>query len=163
MGWWDSGLVRRWVIGLPAYHCRLSAICFPPPTSHPERQRRISVPAVSDTYANKYQSAGRHQTIRQSDIRKRYSRKQGGSGAFRRPGSRPRRGCAPGGLRFRPQSGLVQRGVLYAAFGGYKIAAKPPPQPFEPSEPCEPSEPGTRSGPMGAEPSEPGRGAAIII
>ena len=163
MGWWDSGLVRQWVIGLSAYRFRLSVIYFPPPTSHPERQRRISVPAVSDTYADKYQSAGRHQTIRHQ---KAVFPKARGFRRLRRPGSRPRRGCAPGGLRFRPQSGLVQKGVLYAAFGGYKIAAKPPPQPFEPSEPCEPSEPGTRSGPMGAEPSEPsepGRGAAIII
>ena len=78
----QGGLIPAISCRLPAYRCRLSAIYFPPPTSHPERQRRISVPAVSDTYADKYQSAGRHQTIRQSDIRKRYSRKQGGSGAF---------------------------------------------------------------------------------
>ena len=40
------------------------AVYFPPPTGHPERQRRISAHAVSDTKACKYQSAGRHQTIR---------------------------------------------------------------------------------------------------
>ena len=60
-----------------------------------------------------------------------YSRKQEGSGAF---GAR-----VLSFVRFAPNDGFgpesasppgpVQREVLYAAFGGYKIAAEPPPQP----------------------------------
>ena len=78
-----------------------------------------------------------------------YSRKQEGRGALRRPGSSRRRACGPGRLRFRPQSGLVQRGVLYAAFGsGPSCWLAPPPSPLweachwilsRPRAPCESS------------------------
>ena len=66
-----------------------------------------------------------------------------------RPGSSRRRACGPGRLRFRPQSGLVQRGVLYAAFGsGPSCWLAPPPSPLweachwilsRPRAPCESS------------------------
>ena len=39
------------------------------------------------------------------------------------PGFKPPWGSRPWRLRFRPQSGLVQRGVLYAAAGGYILIA----------------------------------------
>ena len=84
--------------------------CFPPATRHPERQRRISVQDAGVSFGDKYRSAGRL-----SDVRWQTAR---GFRRLRRPGSRHRRGFAPGCLRFRPQSGLVQRGVLYAASGG---------------------------------------------
>ena len=66
---------------------------------------------VSVSFAGKYRSAGRHQTVRRqtSDIHTLFPNARG----FRRlgrPGSRRRRGFAPGCLRFRPQSGPVQRG-----------------------------------------------------
>ena len=75
--------------------------------------------------------------------RSMYSRKQEGRGAF---GAQVQ---AAMGLRFRPQSGLVQRGVLYAALGsGPSCWLAPPPSPLweachwilsRPRAPCESS------------------------
>ena len=54
-----SGLVGWWVpVGLLP-----DAGSFPPPTRHPERQRRILVRVDSDSFADNCQSAGRRQTI----------------------------------------------------------------------------------------------------
>ena len=61
---------------------------FPPNTRHPERKRRISVHGVSDSWGSTYQVGGKT-----SDIL--HSRKQKGSGAFRRPGSSRHRACRP--------------------------------------------------------------------
>jgi hypothetical protein len=65
------------------------------------------------------------------------------------PGFKPSLGSRPWRLRFRPQSGLVQRGVLYAAFGsGPSCWLAPPPSPLweachwilsRPRAPCESS------------------------
>ena len=88
---------------------RHSDIRLPAPICHPERSEGSRCKAlVSLSLVN----TGRREDIRLSDGRHQtyihYSRTQGGR-RLRRPGSRRRRGFTPGRLRFRPQSGLVQR------------------------------------------------------
>ena len=76
-GWWNSGTVgqRDWGVGrLPAVRLPLTAVrLLPAVHSHLERKRRISVRVVSRENDGKYRSAGRRQTIRQSDVRRRRS------------------------------------------------------------------------------------------
>ena len=93
----QSGLVQRGVIKYRG------ADRFPPNTRHPECKRRISVHGVSDSWGSKYQSAGRHQTYSISESKRVQA------------SSAPRfyRSCADALTDgFRPQSGLVQRGVI---------------------------------------------------
>ena len=112
---------------------RLSAYRCPLPAGHGHSERSeesrcvslvISMPINTSGREDSRLSDDRHQISdnrRQTYCIPEHKRVQAPSA----PGSRPRRGLAPGGLRFRPQSGRVQREVINAACGGKIFTTAP--------------------------------------
>ena len=128
----DSETVRQCAIRLSAYRCPLPAGHCHSERSEESRCVSLVIPMPINT--------SRREDVRPSDDRHQTYciPERRGIRRLWRPGSRPRRGLAPGGLRFRPQSGLVQRKFLYsAACGGIythcREAAIHNPRPIGPS------------------------------
>ena len=105
---------------------RLSAYRCPLPAGHCHSERSEESRCVSLVIPMPINTS-RREDVRPSDDRHQTYciPERRGIRRLRRPGSRPRRGLAPGGLRLRPQSERVQREVINAACGGKIFTTAP--------------------------------------